>query len=222
MLAVQGPNALTTFQRVVGDEAHGLARHECRLIPWRGDRLLVARTGYTGEDDVECAAPAGLGAALWDALLEADAAPIGIGARDTLRLEASLPLHGSDISPSTHPFEAGLGWAIPSDDGADFTGRKSLLQLKETPVTRRLEQIQSSSRAVFRQGYPVHIPTCEDAGAPATLTSGAFGPTPEMGIGMSYLPARCARVGTGVEVSVRDRPVPAQVIRRPFFKRSSP
>jgi aminomethyltransferase len=219
MLAVQGPEALATLTAVLGDEVATFAEHDCRELQWSDQRILFARTGYTGEDGGECIVEGETARQLWDALVAAGATPAGLGARDTLRLEAALPLHGHDIDASTNPFEAGLGWAVSLKDGVDFTGRESLQRIKQAPRERRLGHLAATERAVLRAGYPV---TPSDGGEPlSTLTSGAFGPTVRRGIGMAYLPLALSEPGTRLAVTIRDRPVPVEVVPRPFYRRSS-
>ena len=221
MLAVQGPEAIALLAALLGTAFAALEPRACAELDWQGAPLLVARTGYTGEDGAECILPAEGAAALWDALLAAGAAPCGLGARDTLRLEAALPLHGNDIDATTNPFEAGLGFAVSLDDGAPFTGRAALEAARAAPRTRRLAHLQARERGVLRTGYAVHA--SEDgslAGEPvARLTSGAFSPTLRLGIGMAYLPVELAAPGTLFAVDVRGRALPAEVVRRPFYRK---
>ncbi|HEX6031896.1 MAG TPA: glycine cleavage system aminomethyltransferase GcvT [Tepidiformaceae bacterium] len=219
MLAVQGPEALAILGRVLSPEMLSLAEHDCRELSWRGGTVLAARTGYTGEDGAECIAEPSLAGALWDELITAGVQPVGLGARDTLRLEAALPLHGHDIDATTDPYEAGLGWVVSLKDGADFTGRDALLRLKDRPLDRKLAHLVAKERAVLRAGYPVLDP--ESGSTLASLTSGAFGPTVAKGIGMAYLPPERAEPGTPLAVEIRGKHVPVEVVRRPFYKRSS-
>lgn len=217
MLAVQGPEALAMLARIVNSAVLSMAEHECRSFPWRGGSVLVARTGYTGEDGGECIIESSFAGALWDELLGAGAQPAGLGARDTLRLEAALPLHGHDIDASTSPYEAGLGWAVSLKDGADFTGRAALIRLKAQPPERRLTCLATLERSVLRTGYAVRL---ADGLPVATLTSGAFSPTVRRGIGMAYLAPTLTVPGTRLSVEIRGSPVPAEVVPRPFYKRS--
>jgi aminomethyltransferase len=219
MLAVQGPEALAILGRVLHPEVLSMAEHDCRERPWRGGSVLVARTGYTGEDGAECIAAPSLAGALWDDLMAAGVQPVGLGARDTLRLEAALPLHGHDIDATTNPYEAGLGWAVSLRDGAAFTGRDALVRLKDQPLERKLAHLVAKERAVLRAGYPVLDP--QSGSTLASLTSGAFGPTVAKGIGMAYLPPGRAEPGTPLAVEIRGKQVPVEVVRRPFYKRSS-
>lgn len=218
MLAVQGPAAMAALEVVFATDGRLTAvppRH-CLETAWRGETALLARTGYTGEDGMECIVPASSGAALWDALLEAGVRPAGLAARDTLRLEAALPLHGHEIDETTNPFDAGLGFAVTLDDDTEFTGRAALEVLLRQERSRKLACIRLTERGVPREGMRL----LDAAGATvSTLTSGTFSPTLRAGIGMAYVPVALATAGTPVQVQVRDRPTPAEVVRRPFYRR---
>ena len=217
MLAVQGPGALAALERLLGHRVAMLRRHECRELSWRGGRALVVRTGYTGEDGAECILDAAGGEEFLADLLEAGVEPAGLAARDILRTEAALPLHGNDIGPWSTPFEAGLGFAVTLDDEAPFTGRDALLRLAASASSRRLSCVQTAERAVLRPGYTVTNPaTGEELGR---LTSGTFSPTLERGIGMAYLPAALCRPKTSLAVRVRSNDVAVTVVPRPFYQR---
>ena len=217
MLAVQGPEAIAVLGSVFGDSLADVERHGCVEFNRRGASVLFARTGYTGEDGGECIVDADRAADLWEALIEAGATPAGLGARDTLRLEAALPLHGNDISSATHPFEAGLGFAVSFEDGVPFIGREALVRVKERPLTRRLAHLMARGRGVPRAGFPVHEPDSEEA--VAVLTSGGFSPSLRLGIGMAYLPVRLARVGVRLQIDIRGRKLPVEVVKRPFYRK---
>lgn len=217
MLAVQGPEAVALLGRVLGEGFMALEQRDCAELQWNGASVLVARTGYTGEDGGECIVGAEQAAALWNAFIEGGAAPAGLGARDTLRLEAALPLHGNDIDADTHPYEAGLGFAVTLDDGAPFTGRAALAAAKEQPRTRRLAHLAARDRGVLRAGFAVREP--ESGEEVGHLTSGAFSPSLRLGIGMAYLPVRLAKPGVMLEVDVRGRALPVEVVRRPFYRK---
>jgi aminomethyltransferase len=221
MLAVQGPEAIALLTSLLGAEFAQLEQRACAEIEWWGAQVIVARTGYTGEDGAECIVDTDAAAGFWEALIEGGAAPAGLGARDTLRLEAALPLHGNDIDATTHPFEAGLGFAVSLDDGAPFTGREALVEAKAAQRTRRLAHLVARERGVLRAGYAVHASAGgELAGEPVSrLTSGAFSPSLRLGIGMAYLPVELAAPGTLLAVDVRGRALPAEVVRRPFYRK---
>ena len=149
------------------------------------------------------------------AAVERGVQPCGLGARDTLRLEAALALYGNDIDESTNPFEAGLGWTVTLDDGADFVGREALLRIHEAGVDRQLACLKALERGVMRAGCPLL-----HGGRPVgRLTSGGFSPTLGVSIGMGYLPPELAAAGTELDVDVRGKPLRAQVVPRPFYKR---
>jgi aminomethyltransferase len=218
MLAVQGPEAIGLLSRVLDERIAALEPRDCLEFDWCNTSVLFARTGYTGEDGGECIVGAEQAESLWDALLAGGGAPVGLGARDTLRLEAALPLHGNDIDPSTHPFEAGLGFAVSLDDGAPFTGREALTEAKARPRTRRLCCLAARGRGVPRAGYAV----CHTGGSDpvARLSSGAFSPTLRTGIAMAYLPVEFSKPGVMLEVDVRGRALPVEVVRRPFYRKA--
>jgi aminomethyltransferase len=218
MLAVQGPGAAATLWRVLGVDLSSVPRRGCVEAEWEGSVVVFGRTGYTGEDGGEVIAGLEEGGRLWDAFVEDGVVPAGLGARDTLRLEAALPLHGHEITHETHPYEAGLGWAVQLDDGAPFTGRAALERLATMEPARRLACVRLHGRGVPREGYAVIDPgSGERAG---TLTSGAFSPTLRTGIGMAYLPAAFAEPGTRLAVEIRGRGVDAEVVSRPFYQRT--
>ena len=218
MLAVQGPEAIELLSGVLGEGLAALAPRDCAELDWGGAPVLFARTGYTGEDGGECIVGAEAAGALWDTLLAGGATPIGLGARDTLRLEAALPLHGNDIDATTHPYEAGLGFAVSLDDGAPFVGRAALAEAKARTRTRRLSHLAARGRGVPRAGHAVHEPG--ESEPVARLSSGGFSPTLGLGIGMAYLPAELASPGVTLEVDVRGRALLMEVVRRPFHRKA--
>ena len=217
MFAVQGPEAIGLLSGVLDESVAALEPRCCAELDWDGAPVLFARTGYTGEDGGECIVGADRAGALWDALVAGGATPAGLGARDTLRLEAALPLHGNDIDATTHPYEAGLGFAVSLDDGAPFTGREALVEAKARPRTRRLGHVAARGRGVPRAGHAVRVPGGETV---AHLTSGGYSPTMGLGIGMAYLPADLAEPGVSLEVDVRGRALPVEVVRRPFYRKA--
>ncbi|MEX2247258.1 MAG: glycine cleavage system aminomethyltransferase GcvT [Dehalococcoidia bacterium] len=213
MLAVQGPAAAGYLSRVLGPEVATLEKRRCTELPYLQYKLFVSRTGYTGEDGFELVTSAEAGRAIWRLLLAEGVEPCGLGARDTLRLEAALPLWGKDIDESTDPFEAGLGWVVSLDDGAEFAGRAALVRLKDAAApSRRLACLRATDRGVVREGCPVLYD-----GAPAgVVTSGGYSPTLEASIAMAYLPPELAAEGTKLAVDVRGRKLAAVVVPRPF------
>ena len=185
-----------------------------------GHRSIVSRTGYTGEDGFEIYAPAAGGAEIWRALLKAGESdgvqPIGLGARDTLRLEAKMALYGNDIDAATTPYEADLGWIVKLKKG-DFLGRDVLARQKSEGVARKLVGFEMQGRAIARQGYPIVI----DGEARGQVTSGTFAPWLDKRIGLGYVPAEASAIGTSIEVEIRGRRQSAVIVSTPFYKRDS-
>jgi aminomethyltransferase len=212
VLAVQGPEARAVAARVAPALAE-VPRFGVTPVEWDAVPCVVAGTGYTGEDGVEIHVPADHAAVLWRALLAAGAAPAGLGARDTLRLEAGLPLHGHELGPGITPLQAGLGWVVRFDKG-DFRGRDALLAERDRGVTRRLRGLLVDGRRPPRAGYPV----LDASGAAiGEVTSGNFSPTLGRAIALAFLPP-AVEDGAAVQVEMRGTAVPATVVKPPFVK----
>jgi aminomethyltransferase len=215
MLALQGPQAVEALAAVVDpDVARGLPRRRCTETYWQGETLFVSRTGYTGEDGFELATSVEAGRALWEKLVATGVRPCGLGARDTLRLEAALALYGNDIDTSTNPWEAGLGWAVTLEDGADFVGRAAV-EAARSRVERHLVCVTAMEPGIMRSGCAI-LHSGEQVGR---VTSGGYSPTLETSIGMGYLPPDLTAEGTNVEVEVRGKRLAARVVPRPFYRR---
>jgi aminomethyltransferase len=212
MLAVQGPAAGGYMARVVGPEVAALAKRACTELPYMRSKLFVSRTGYTGEDGFEIVASPEAGRAIWRHLLAEGVEPCGLGARDTLRLEAALPLWGNDIDETTNPFEAGLGWVVSLDDGAEFVGRSALTRIKSEQPVRKLTHLKATERGVIRN----HFPVLRDGQMVGTVTSGGFSPALGVSIAMAYLPTSLAEVGQELSVDVRGKSLAVVVVPRPF------
>jgi aminomethyltransferase len=209
VLAVQGPEARSRLAAVVpGLETVG--RFRVGRLPWRGAELTVAGTGYTGEDGVELAVPLDAATELWDAVVAAGVTPAGLGARDTLRLEAALPLHGHELGAGITPLQAGLGWVVAWAK-PDFRGRAALEAERERGVARRLRGIATSGRRLPREGCAVLI----DGSVGGVVTSGNFSPVLEHGIALAFLPPDVAE-GTPVTVDVRGSELAGTVVSTPF------
>jgi aminomethyltransferase len=222
LLAFQGPRAFEVLGRL-GPEAahlHTLESFHFRDSGLGGVPCTVARTGYTGEDGVEIFCTWEDAPKLWRALLEAGqpagVKPVGLGARDTLRLEARLSLYGNDIDETTNPIEAGLGWVVKVEKG-DFIGRAALMEIKATPLPRRLVGFEVTGRGVARHGYPLRDVAGREVGI---CTSGSPGPTVGKNVGLGYLPSALAEVGTKFLVDCRGKNVEAVVAKTPFYKRA--
>jgi len=180
--------------------------------------LVLSRTGYTGEDGFELYVRREDAAALWEALLEAGEEkgllPCGLGARDTLRFEARLPLYGHEISDQLNPLEAGLGFAVKLKKGVDFIGREALARLKAQGPARKLVGIAMVDRGIPRQGYEVAV----GGQVVGFVTTGSFSPTLEKNIGLAYVPVAHSEIGTEVEVIIRGRALKARVVETPFYQ----
>ena len=174
----------------------------------------VAGTGYTGERGVEIAVPADAAAELWEAIVGAGIQPAGLGARDTLRLEAGLPLHGNELGPGITPLQAGLGWVVAWDKG-DFRGRAALVAERERGVHRHLVGIATAGRRPPRTGCAVLL----DGDPVGTVTSGNFSPVLGHGIALAFVPPTVGE-GTAVEVDVRGTRLPGTIVPTPFVTRS--
>ncbi len=181
----------------------------------------MARTGYTGEDGFEVFCRPEDAEAVWDALTSAGAAagliPAGLAARDTLRLEAGMPLYGNELGPDVTPFEAGLGRVVKFDKPGDFVGREALAARAASGPTRQLAGLVISARRIPRHGYPVLV-SGKNRG---TVTSGAPSPTLGQPIAMAYLEAGVARDQPDIAVDIRGQAVPAQLTDLPFYRRSN-
>jgi len=209
VVAVQGPEARRRLATVVPAAAE-VARFGVARVDWEGHACTVAGTGYTGEDGVECAVPVEAAPAFWRAVLDAGVAPAGLGARDTLRREAGLPLHGQELGPGITPLQAGLGWVVRWD--TDFRGKAALEAERAAGVARRLRGLRCEGRRPPRTGNAVLV----DGEAVGEVTSGNFSPMLEAGIALAFL-APGVEDGTAVEVDVRGSAVAASVVKPPFW-----
>ena len=218
LLALQGPKAIALLEQLSGEDLSGLPRFGHRMLSVSGlqEPVFTARTGYTGEDGAELLLSAEDGQHLWRELLERGVTPCGLGARDTLRLEAAMHLYGQDMDDATNPFEAGLGWLVHLEMPSDFVGRKALEQAVEAGPTKRLIGLKLQGRAIARHDYPV-LHNDEPVGV---VTSGTWSPTLGEAIALAYVPRALAKIGTELCVEIRGKPQPATVVRRPFYKRS--
>lgn len=215
LLALQGPEAVRIITELTGQEPPARFHiAEARLdgtVP-----VLLARTGYTGEDGVEIVCAASDAVAIWRMLLSyAEITPCGLGARDTLRLEMGYPLHGTDMDRSVDPVSAGLSWAVSFKKG-EFIGRDTVAAIKEAGPVRRLVGL-TVSEGVPRHGYPV----LHDGVEVGTVASGTFSPTLEHGIATAYVPSALAEAGTALEIIARRKNVSATVTRPPFVTHTS-
>jgi aminomethyltransferase len=213
ILAVQGPNARERLS-VVAPDAAEVGRFRVTHFSWGGHQCVAAGTGYTGEDGVECAVPAAVAPSFWEAVIGVGVQPAGLGARDTLRLEAALPLHGHELGPGITPLQAGLGWVVSWGKPEGFRGKAALAREKEAGVSRRLAGLASDGRQPPRGGCPVRV----DGTAAGEVTSGNFSPVLGHGIALALLPPDI-KEGAAVEVQLRAHPLPAKVVPLPFVEK---
>jgi glycine cleavage system T protein (aminomethyltransferase) len=218
LLAVQGPRALEVLQPLTGVDLSSVKYYWCAHGEVAGVRATISRTGYTGEDGFEMFVPPQSADRLWLAIVEAgkpvDLIPCGLGARDTLRLEASMRLHGNDIDETTTALEADLGWIVGWHK-PDFVGAEVLRRQRAEGVARRIAGFEMLDRGIARHGYDVHI----GGSTVGMVTSGTQTPYLKKAIGMTYLPVEHATEGAEFDVDIRGRRARARVIPMPFYKR---
>jgi aminomethyltransferase len=220
-LALQGPKALEIARAYLGAGWPEPKRNEITSYSWNCQPILAARTGYTGEDGIELFIPNEVAENFFLGLLDAGKPfglkPCGLGARDTLRLEACLPLNGNDLSPERTPLEAGLGFFVSLDKAADFPGKDVLVKQKANGVAEKLIAFRLTDK-----GPPPrpHYAVFQGETKVGEVTSGAPSPTLGYGIGLAYVQSSAAAVGTPLELEVRGARVPVEVIKKPFYKRA--
>lgn len=217
-LAIQGRNAEKVLQRLTAVPLAEIAYYRFRRGDVAGAPTIIARTGYTGEDGFEIFFDPSYAETMWNALHEKGAPeglrPIGLGARDTLRLEMKYSLYGNDIDATTHPLEAGLGWVVKLNK-PDFMGKAALVAAKQAGMKRKLVGFELLERNVPRHGYR----TLDTAGEPVgVVTSGTMSPSLSKPIGIAYLPVGLSEPGTQFAVEIRGKAVPAMVVKTPFYK----
>lgn len=223
LIALQGPKAFDVLDKAGADAAklRELKSFHFRDAVIGNVKCTAARTGYTGEDGVEIFCAWNDAPRLWDQLMELGAPlgikPAGLGARDTLRLEARLSLYGNDIDETTNPIEAGLGW-VTKMDKAMFVGKEALAAVKAAPLARKLIGFETLGRGIARHGYPLRDMDGKEVGI---CTSGSPGPTVGKNIGLGYLPAEMTAIGTKFQVDCRGKNIEAVVVKTPFYKRAT-
>ncbi|MBS3818644.1 glycine cleavage system aminomethyltransferase GcvT [bacterium] len=217
-LALQGPQALKILNPLIDVELEEIKPFRFRFGKIQGENVLVSRTGYTGEDGFELYTLSYQPQKIWDLILEKGESegliPVGLGARDTLRMEAFLMLYGNDIDETTSVLEARLGWLVKFKKG-NFLGREALLKEKEQGVKRKIVGFELIDRGIARPHYPVYIGDDKVS----EVTSGSYSPYLKKSIGMTYLPVDYTEVGTEFEIGIRNRKVKAKVVPIPFYKR---
>ena len=215
LIAVQGPKAVEILQRLCPEEDLGaIARYNHFTGKILGETAFFARTGYTGEDGFEVMVDGAAAPKVWQALMDSGVEPCGLGARDTLRLEASMALYGQDINDETTPIEAGLSWLVHLDKAEDFIGRKVLEQQKADGPARRLVGLTLEGRNIARHDYPV----LQGEAEVGIITSGTLSPTLGYPVALGYVPPELSQPGQTVEIAIRRKTFPATVVKRPFYK----
>ncbi len=217
-LALQGPRASAIMARVTALDLEGLRYYWFSRATCCGVQGILARTGYTGEDGFEFYFPPAESERVWNGLLEAGRdeglIPAGLGARNTLRLEAAYPLYGHELDRETTLLEANLGWICKLDKG-DFLGREPLLNQRKNGVRKKLVGFEMRDRGIARDGYPVWM----EGQLVGKVTSGSYAPFLKKNLGLAYVPPPCAGVGRAMEIEIRGKRVPAQQVPLPFYRR---
>jgi aminomethyltransferase len=215
LIAVQGPQAIATLQPLVQQNITNLPNFGHCRAEVLGHPAFIARTGYTGEDGVEIMLEPAAAIELWQKLLSLGVLPCGLGARDTLRLEAAMCLYGQELSPNITPLEAGLAWLVHLDKGK-FIGSDVLNQQKSAGLERRLVGLELTGRNIARHDYPIY----HQGQAVGMVTSGTLSPTLNKPIALGYVPNQLSKLGQELEVEIRGKYYPATVVKKPFYKAS--
>jgi len=214
MVAIQGPKALEQCRGIVPIDLEELAYYFAAATNYKGKNCIVSRTGYTGEDGLEFMVSNDQGVELWEDLLRRGATPCGLGARDTLRLEAAMPLYGHELSEDIDPYQAGLSWAVKLDKG-DFLGKQALEKRQRDGSLRKRVGLELPGKRIAREGFKVTANGREVG----VVTSGTFAPTLEKSIAMAYVSPELTAVGTKLEIDIRGKPEPTTVVKLPFYSR---
>lgn len=221
LLALQGPEAPSILASCTETDLVALKYYRFAEGEVAGRRMIISRTGYTGEDGFELYLAPEDAPMIWRELLSAGATkglkPAGLGARDSLRLEAGLALYGNDIDHRTTPLEAGLNWVVKFNVG-DFIGRDALVRQKEAGLEKKLVGFEVTGRGIARHGHAIH----SGEEVVGEVTSGTFSPTLDKALGMAYVPLEFAEAGTELVVAVRKREIPIRIVPTPFYKRPKP
>ncbi|NLV91409.1 MAG: glycine cleavage system aminomethyltransferase GcvT [Firmicutes bacterium] len=221
LIAVQGPASEEILVKTLGPEIAELRYYTFMMSSYQGKQIMISRTGYTGEDGFEIYLPPAVATMLWKRIMafgKEDLIPVGLGARDTLRLEMGYCLYGNDISERTNPLEAGLGWIVKLDK--DFIGRDAIAAIKESGVTRKLvaitipPQVEGRRAGIPRMGYPVYVGDT----LVGEVTSGTWSPTLQQPICLAYVPAEYSQEGQQLEIEVRRTRMPGTVVKKPFVQ----
>lgn len=221
LVAIQGPRAQDVVGRLIKHDLDSIPFYWAADTKYDGRPIVFSRTGYTGEDGFEIYLPNDLAVRFWEQAMEVGQAfgmlPIGLGARDTLRLEMKYALYGNDIDMTTSPIEAGLGWVVKENKPFEFVGKQHILDIKKSGPRRKLVAFVMDEKAIPRHGCEIRA----GGAAIGTVTSGTHSPSLDKGIGMGYVAAEHSKVGTKLEIVIRDKGVPATVVKPPFVANTS-
>ncbi|MEW5875848.1 MAG: glycine cleavage system aminomethyltransferase GcvT [Candidatus Zixiibacteriota bacterium] len=221
LIAVQGPKAAAVMAKIVDFDLDTVAYYHAAEGTVSGYQVVFSRTGYTGEDGFEIYLPNELAEDCWDSVMEAGhefgIQPIGLGARDTLRLEMKFALYGNDIDETTNPIEAGLGWVVKPEKPIDFIGKSPVLAMKQAGPPRKLVGFAMREKAIPRPGCDISV----SGSVIGKVTSGTHAPSLDRGIGMGYVATPHAKVGTEIGLVIRGQSVPATVVKTPFVSNTS-
>jgi aminomethyltransferase len=217
LIALQGVKAVEVLQPLLKVDLSQLKAFEHLNADLCGDTAFIAHTGYTGEDGFEIMLGNEAGQELWKIFLEKGVIPCGLGARDTLRLEAAMGLYGQDIDEKTTPLEAGLGWIVHLDEKGDFIGRNVLEKQKIEGLTRRLVGLEMTDKGIARHGYSV---LC-DQEVIGEVTSGTLSPTLDKAIALAYVPQKLSKIGQKLSIDIRGKLYPAKIVKKPFYRSPS-
>ena len=221
LIAIQGPESISVMENILQESLSNLPRFGHRTFPSNHnlikskDSIFIARTGYTGEEGFEVLSSPETAKSIWQKLIKTGVTPCGLGARDTLRLEAAMHLYGNDINISTTPFEAGLGWLVHLEMPNDFIGRQVLEKQASEGTPTKLVGIKVQNKGIARKGYPIFHKN-ETVGK---ITSGTWSPTLKEPIALGYVPSEIAQANTQLEIGIRGKKHPAIVVKRPFYKK---
>ena len=215
MIAVQGPQSIPILNKFTADDISSVLPFNTMRTQFDGSDAMLAHTGYTGEDGFELIAPAEDAARIWRLLVDEGAASCGLGARDVLRLEAGLLLHGNDMSVDTNPYEAGLERFV-RPDRRGYVARDALLRARDNGVSKKLVGFFMTGRGIARHGHPI----CHDGRVIGEVSSGSPSPMLDRNIGLGYVPADFSGLGAALQIDIRGRLVDAEVTSLPFYIRS--
>ena len=215
MIAVQGPNAVAMIGKMTNGETDAIGRFHAGEATLDGERILASRTGYTGEDGFEIMFDSSHAPGIWSMLVDAGATQCGLGARDALRLEAGLMLHGMDMTADNNPYEAGLRWTVRPNRPEYLMGAV-LRKIRDAGTPRKITGFEMRSRGIARHGHVISI----DGKEVGIVTSGSHSPTLGSAIAMGYIDVEHSELGTSVQIDVRGKTVEAEVVSMPFYPHS--